>query len=264
MGRPLVALLLILLFGTAAAGRPPSPVPVLPAVFVPPPILMYHRVDEGTAPDRMGQELTVSPERFGAQLAYLKSRGISAISLEELHERLERGQPLDHAVVLTFDDGYADQYDYAVPLLHQYGDSATFFVITGDLDTPGHLTWAQLDVMRALGDDIAAHGVQHDDLSRMTAAQQAYQIDQSITALRTRLHSPVDSYCYPSGRFNRTTLALVQNAGVSFAVTTDSRFILAPENRFELPRIRVRGDWNLDQFAQAIRFGLERSQIVRR
>lgn len=264
MGRPLVALLLILFSGTAAAGRPPSPAPVLPATFVPPPILMYHRVDPETAPDRTGRELTVSPQQFAAQLAYLRSRGISGISMEELQERLERGEPLDHVVVLTFDDGYADQYQYAVPILHEYGDAATFFVITGDLATPRHLTWEQLDVMRALGQDIAAHGVQHDDLSQMTAAQQAYQIDESIAALRTRLHLPVDSYCYPSGRFNRTTLTLVQSAGVALAVTTDSRFVVAPENRFELPRIRVRGEWNLEQFARAIRFGLERAQVVRR
>ncbi len=263
MGRPLAMLLLIVLFGTGAAGRAPSPPPALPATFVPPPILMYHRVDADRAGDRIGEELTVTPAQLEEQLAYLKSRGIAGISMAQLRDRLQRGVPLDHTVVLTFDDGYADQYQYAVPLLHEYGDTATFFVITGDLDTPRHLTWAQLDVMLALGDDVAAHGVAHDDLSQMTPAQQAYQIDDSIAALRERLHAPVDSYCYPSGRFNRATLALVHDAGVALAVTTDSRFVLAPENRFELPRIRVRADWNVEAFAQAIRFGLERAQIVR-
>lgn len=263
MGRPLATLLLVVLIGTGAAGRAPNPGPALPATFVPPPILMYHRVDLDRAADPLGRELTVTPAQFEEQLAYLKSRGIAGISMAQLRDRLERGLPLDHTVVLTFDDGYADQYEYAAPLLHEYGDAATFFVITGDLDTPRHMTWAQLGVILALGDDIAAHGVAHDDLSQMTPAQQAYQIDDSVTALRQRLHVPVDSYCYPSGRFNRTTLALVHDAGVAFAVTTDSHFVLAPQNRFELPRIRVRSDWNISQFAQAIRSGLERAQIVR-
>ncbi len=263
MGRPLGALLLLLLFGTAATGRAPSPAPALPAVFVPPPILMYHRIDRDHPADRVGRELTVSPEQFAEQLAYLHSRGIAGISMEQLRERLEAGAPLDHVVVLTFDDGYADQYDYAVPILHEYGDEATFFVVTGLLETPRHLTWEQLAVMRSLGEDIAAHGVEHDDLSRMSAAQQAYQIDDSIALLRERLHAAVDSYCYPSGRFNRTTLTLVQGAGVDLAVTTDASYVIAPENRFELPRIRVRSDWSIMDFQAAIRAGLQRAQIVR-
>ena len=168
-------LLLILLFGTGATGRAPLPDRTLPPAFVPPPILMYHRIDTDRPGALVGRELTVSPEQFAEQLAYLKSRGLTGISMEQLRERLRSGEPLDHAVVLTFDDGYADQYRYAVPLLHEYGDEATFYIVTGAVDTPAHLTWAQLDVMRALGEDIAAHGVAHDDLSLMSPAQQAYQ-----------------------------------------------------------------------------------------
>lgn len=264
MVRQLAALLLLVAFGTAAVPRAPLPPPALPAAFVPPPILMYHRIDLDRPPERVGRELTVSPEQFEAQLAYLKSRGFLAISMEQLRERLESGAPLDHVVVLTFDDGYADQYDYAVPLLHRYGDLATFYIVTGLLERPKHLTWAQLQVMRSLGEDIAAHGVEHDDLTQMSPAQQAYQIDDSVQLLRRRLHTAVDSYCYPSGRFNRTTLQLVQQAGVDFAVTTDSSYVIAPENRFELPRIRVRSDWSISDFAAAIESGLRRAQIVHR
>jgi len=263
MGRPVVALLLILLFGTASTGRAPAPVQALPAAFVPPPILMYHRIDTDRPPDFVGRELTVSPMQFAEQLAYLKANGITGISMEQLRQRLESGATLDHTVVLTFDDGYADQYDNAVPILHEYGDQGTFYVVTGLLDTPRHLSWAQLTVMQALGDDIAAHGVEHHDLSAMSPSQQAYQIDDSITMLRRRLHAAVGSYCYPSGRFNRTTLSLVQNAGIDLAVTTDRSYVIAPETRFELPRIRVRGDWSIRAFAAALQSGLEKAQIVR-
>jgi peptidoglycan/xylan/chitin deacetylase (PgdA/CDA1 family) len=262
MGRPLAILLLILLFGTGTV-RGAAPTRALPAAFVPPPILMYHRIDTDRPGDLVGRELTVAPAQFAAQLAYLKQQGIAGISMEQLRERLESGLPLDHVVVLTFDDGYADQYDYALPLLHEYGDTATFYVVTGLVETPRHVTWAQLDLMRTLGQDIAAHGVAHDDLSLMTTAQQAYQIDDSVLMLRRRLHVPAASYCYPSGRFNRTTLSLVHTAGIDLAVTTDARYVIAPENRFELPRIRVRSDWTLANFASAIRRGLQRAQIVR-
>jgi peptidoglycan/xylan/chitin deacetylase (PgdA/CDA1 family) len=263
MGRSLASLLLITLFAVGVTGRAPALVQALPPAFVPPPILMYHRIDSDRPGDPVGRELTVSPVQFAQQLAYLKDRGITGISMEQLRERLESGAPLDHVVVLTFDDGYADQYDYAVPLLHEYGDTATFYIVTGLVDAPRHVTWAQLEVMRTLGEDIAAHGVVHDDLSLMTTAQQAYQIDDSIQTVRRRLHVPAASYCYPSGRFNRTTLGLVQSAGIDLAVTTDATYVIAPENRFELPRIRVRSDWTLTQFASALRQGMQRAQIVR-
>jgi peptidoglycan/xylan/chitin deacetylase (PgdA/CDA1 family) len=264
MVRQVLVLLLIALAGTGAVTHAPSQAPSLPPAFVPPPILMYHRVDVERAGDTIGRELTVTPQQFDLQLAYLKSRGIAGISMEQLRERLRAGAPLDHLVVLTFDDGYADQYQYAVPMLHEYGDAATFYIVTGVLDGPRHLTWAQLGVMQALGEDIAAHGVQHDDLSRMSPAEQARQIDDSVQELRRRLHAPVGSYCYPSGRFNRTTLQLVQSAGIDLAVTTDPQYVIAPENRFEIPRIRVRGDWTIGDFASALRSALERSRIVLR
>ena len=255
-----LALLLLIL----APHTAPRVLPTLPPAFVPPPILMYHRVDVDHPRDRVGRELTVSPQQFAEQLAYLKSQGITAISMEQLRERLESGAPLDRLVVLTFDDGYSDQYDYAFPLLRRYRDAATFYIITGALDLPRHLTWTQLESMHAAGEDIAAHGVAHNDLSRMSPTQQVAQIDDSVRLLEQRLHSAVTSYGYPSGRFNRETLHLMQGAGVTFAVTTDPTYVIAPENRFELPRVRVRSDWSIAQFAKALRSALERSRIVRR
>lgn len=253
--------------GAAANPRPvatASPKPRLPQAFVPPPILMYHRVDVDRPADAVGRALTVTPAEFAAQLAYLHSRGIAGITLDALRARLEAGQPLGRVVVLTFDDGYADQYRYAVPLLDRYGDRATFFVVMSTLGTPRHLSWRELRRMNAQGEEIAAHGMQHDDLSLMTAAQQAYQIDDSIARLHEYLGSRVDSYCYPSGRFNRTTLDLLRAAGVELAVTTDPAYVLAPENRLELTRVRVERGWSIAQFASALLRTRQDASIVRR
>jgi peptidoglycan/xylan/chitin deacetylase (PgdA/CDA1 family) len=240
----------------------PSPRPALPAAFEPPPILMYHRVDTDRPADAVGRELTVSPEQFREQLAYLRSEGITPVSMAQMEQRLEHGQPLDHIVVVTFDDGYADQYSYAVPLLHAAGGDATFYIITGEIGRARHLTWSQLRAMAAEHMDIAAHGVEHDDLSLMTPAQQAYQIDSSVQTLQRCLHEPVESYAYPSGRFNRATLKLVRQAGIALAVTTDPAYVLAPENRFEMSRVRVRGDWSIHDFAAALRRATLRRQLV--
>jgi peptidoglycan/xylan/chitin deacetylase (PgdA/CDA1 family) len=240
------------LFLAVITALTPSTAPPLPAAFVPPPILMYHRVDLDHPADRVGTELTVSPGQFEEQLAYLKAHGIAAISVAQMENRLRLGQSLERTVVLTFDDGYADQYEYAVPLLRRYGDSATFYIVTGNVGRRRHLSWAQLESMVAQHMDIAAHGVQHNDLSLMTPAQQAVQIDDSVRQLHERLRVPIDSYAYPSGRFNSETLELVREANVPLAVTTDPSYVIPPETPFELPRVRVRGDWTLMQFVSAL------------
>jgi peptidoglycan/xylan/chitin deacetylase (PgdA/CDA1 family) len=221
-------------------------------VFVPPPILMYHRVDVAVPGDRVGRQLTVTPAQFDRELLYLKRQGITAISMVQLQQRIERGMPLDRVAVLTFDDGYADQYTYALPVLRKYKDTATFYIVTGDIGDRRHMSWRELRTLSALHMDVAAHGVHHDDLSLMTPAQQAYQIDTSIATLQNGLHEPVTSYAYPSGRFNRATLRIVGASGVAFAVTTDARYVIPPENRFEMTRLRVRGEWTAADFAAAL------------
>lgn len=136
-----LAALLLLVFASASPSptppAEPSPTAALARTFVPPPILMYHRVDPVRPADHVGRELTVTPASFESQLEYLRAHGIAALSMAELEERLQHGQPLDHAVVLTFDDGYADQYTYALPLLHRFRDSATFYIVTGELGSRG-------------------------------------------------------------------------------------------------------------------------------
>lgn len=220
----------------------------LPPVFTPPPILMYHRVDVDHPADPVGRDLTVTPAQFEAQLRIMRLHGLRAVSMAEMDRRLRAGERLDRVVVVTFDDGYADQYRFAVPLLRKYDGSATFYIITGQVGRPRHLTWNQIRSMQGQGMEIGAHGVQHDDLSTMTPAGQTYQIRTSIEQLRTNTHGPVLSYAYPSGRFNARTLEIVRRAGMDTAVTTDPAFVLPPETRFEISRVRIRSEWDAQAF----------------
>jgi peptidoglycan/xylan/chitin deacetylase (PgdA/CDA1 family) len=234
----------------------------LPRAFVPPPILMYHRVDNMRPADAIGRELTVTPAQLRAQLSYLKSHGLAGITMTELARRLQDGEPLDHVVVLTFDDGYSDQYTCALPLLRAFGAQATFYIITTEIGRPYHLSWPQLRAMEAMHMEVAAHGLYHDDLSTMTPAQQAFEIDDSVRALRAGLHAPVESYAYPSGRFNRETLQLVQSAGIELGVTTDPQYVLLPADRFEMTRVRVRGQWTLADFGAALQAAMRVRGVV--
>jgi len=258
----LASALLCALYSIADAAEQRAPHSSALQAFVPPPILMYHRVDVQSPGDRISRDLTVSPLQFEHQLRYLKTHGFSAISMAQLEERLQRRLPLDRTVVLTFDDGYSDQYRYAVPLLRRFADGATFYIVTSELDRARHLTWRELQAMKHDRMDIAAHGVQHDDLSQMDQTQQVHQIDDSVRTLRAFLHMPIESYAYPSGRFNRETLDIVRKEGLPLAVTTDRINLLLPESRFELTRLRVRGGWNVTDFARAIAKELSARHLV--
>lgn len=239
-----------MLFATLLAALLQTPVAYQPAL---PPILMYHRVDAARPRDQVGRTLTVTPDAFEQQIAYLRSQGLAVISMEQLYRRLASGRDTDRTVVVTFDDGYSDQYRYALPILRRNGAAATFYVIGHTVGRRGHLTWPELRGMANAGMDIAAHGMDHNDLSKMPSALQERQIDDSVDLLRSRLNVPVDSYAYPSGRFNRETLYLVSAAKVTMAVTTDPRYVIHRGDMLELTRIRVRGGWGLAQFARALR-----------
>lgn len=221
----------------------------LPARWAEPPILMYHRVDTDPGPTALGRLLTVTPQQLRDQLAALRAHGFEAISMADLEARLQDDEPLDHVVVLTFDDGYADQYRYAFPILKDAGARATFYIVTGNVGKPKHLTWDEIRTMMRGGMDMGAHGLQHFELPQMTQAEQQRQIDGSIEALEQHTGVPVESYAYPSGRFNATTIAVVARSGVALALTTDP---VRNQGRFDLGRVRVLGSWQLPRFEEAI------------
>ncbi len=83
-------------------------------------------------------------------------------------------------MLITFDDGYADQYQYAFAILQRYGDVATFFVNVGTLGTPRHMSWDEVETMARAGMSIGCHGVTHADLSELDASAQSYQIDRCV------------------------------------------------------------------------------------
>jgi peptidoglycan/xylan/chitin deacetylase (PgdA/CDA1 family) len=231
--------------------------------YVFPPVLMYHRVDVASPRDSISRDLTITPEMLAAQLHYLRARGIGAISMADFERRVRLKEPTNRDVILTFDDGYADQYEYAFPVLERAHADATFYIVTRNIGRPAHVTWRDLQVMLGNGMDIAPHGLTHDDLSEMNDAAQQTEIELSILQLEARLKlRTVSSYAYPSGRFNADTLRIEREAGVPVAVTTDLRNVLAPPDALEVVRIRVRGAWTLDEFATAVRRALERLQVL--
>jgi peptidoglycan/xylan/chitin deacetylase (PgdA/CDA1 family) len=214
------------------------------------PILMYHYIRDVSisSPDKLGYGLSVGPRLFDDQLGYLSTAGYHSISMDELTAYVTTGKVLpSKPVVITFDDGYADLYNVAMPLLNRYGFSATAYIVPDFVGRPGYISWGQLNELNE-GFEIGAHTMDHVDLAIQTSAIAWRQIDQSRTVLRQRTGRPVNTFAYPSGRFNAAVAKQVAEAGFSSAVTTNFGSRFAAKDLITLPRVRVPGGISLPNF----------------
>ena len=218
-----------------------------------PPVVMYHRVDVAAPSDWISRGLTVSPRQFAQELDAIDRAGLRTIGIAELVRDLTAGRTPSHAVLLTFDDGYGDGFDYALPILRRFGDRATFFVNTGTIGTPHHLTWRELGTMAHAGMSIECHGVDHRDLRMLTPAQQWHQIDGCIRTLQDHLHVPVLAYAYPSGAFDARTILLERRAGLLLGFTTDPRFETDPASPYQIVRVRALSGMTDADFVRRLR-----------
>ena len=203
------------------------------------PVFTYHKVDWRIPSDPIGGALTITPRQFASQLATLAQHHLRTISAADLVASLRRGHLPERAVVLTFDDGYKDDVTQALPLLRRYHDTATFYLISGTIDSPRHLTWADVRTLRDAGMEIGAHGAEHVDLRDLSAPGQAAQVRDCMLSLMRRANVDPATYAYPSGRFNATTLAVMRHAHVGAAFTMQPGFVRDLSDPYRLPRIRV-------------------------
>ncbi len=205
-----------------------------------PTILMYHQVDPHAPSGAIGRALTVSPSQLSDELDYLSSRHLRAVSVDDYLTAMRTKRPTQDMVIFTFDDGYADQYTQAFPILVHHHAHATFFVTTGNVGTRNHMTWAQIREMARNGMSIGGHNVEHVDLASLTANAQKAQIDGCLTALRERAGISADTYAYPGGTFNRATIAILAKEPIELAFTTDPSHRIGIEPRLEIPRLRIK------------------------
>lgn len=223
-------------------------------------ILAYHRVNDWSR-----DPLTVAPAVFRAQLALVR-RHWTVVSLSRLADLLAGGAATPpRAAVITFDDGYHDNFLCARPILRELGLPATFFLAAACLETGRFLPreaegarppagrdrplrWGEAARLAAEGFEIGSHTLTHADLAAAAPARAAREIGASRELLRARLGVPVDFFCYPRGRFTPATARLVAAAGYRAALVTFP-WRLGPRgdgprgrpDLFALPRVGVYG-----------------------
>lgn len=218
------------------------------------PILMYHQVladgVQATAVCHTNPAYTIARNRFAEQLAHLADSGFVTYSLEQLlRGETAKGQ----GVVITFDDGWADNYSQAFPLLRQRGMKATIFVVTGFIEQTGYLSWGQLRELAAEGIDIQSHTVSHRPLGKLPEAEIRQELEVSRTTLEKHLGKPVRFVSMPQGVFSPAVLRLAKEAGY-FGICTSEPGVrhggaILPSFR----RINIDGSMDLARYSRITR-----------
>lgn len=184
------------------------------------PILVYHIVRPHYASDSAAvRALALTPEIFDAELTHLSTSGYHAVGFQDLEAYFASSTPLpDKPVVVSFDDGWSDQFKYAFPILQKHHVPATFFVFTNAINHPGFFTWSNLQTMSRVGMTIGDHTRSHPYLIHIKNVQQLWsEIDGSKKILEKNLGIPVTAFAYPFGQYNSAIVGLVQKAGFTSA-----------------------------------------------
>ena len=207
------------------------------------PVLMYHVINPPPAGAPF-PGLYVPADEFAAQMQALKTAGWHAVTLDQLEAYWTHGVPLGPGkpIVLTFDNGYASQYENALPILKRLGWVGNENIqLTGLPPSQGGLTDAQIRGLIAAGWELDTQGISHADLITLDAAQLEYQVATARQTLQKRYDVPVNWFCYPSGHYDATVIAAVKGAGFVGSTTVIPGWASPGEDPYRLPRLRVLG-----------------------
>lgn len=218
------------------------------------PILMYHHFqDLADNATELDLTWTVSPRNFDAQMNLVAQRGFHTITMGQLVAHLKEGKPLPaKPIVVSFDDGWEQQYVTAFPILRKYGLVGTFFVYTRPINHEPYMTWEQLQEMTTAGMDFEAHTLTHPHLRTLPPDEALKEISDSKTILETRLGKPIVAFAYPFGEYDAAVIQMVKQAGFLSAVTLASGYHQKADELFTLHRIRVSYQDTLDEFSSRL------------
>jgi peptidoglycan/xylan/chitin deacetylase (PgdA/CDA1 family) len=205
-------------------------------------VLMYHSIACYTEDP---YHITVSPDRFEAQMRWLWRRGLRGVSMRTLLDRHDQ-KTAAGLVGLTFDDGYADFAETVSHVLAWYGFTATVFAVAGRLgetnewdgDGPRKklMNAAQLRRLVTMGIEIGSHGMRHAHIPALPTPTWPEEIVHSREALELIIEEPVTGFCYPYGDLDGKTVTSVRAAGYDYACAVHHSGL---DSRFAIPRTYV-------------------------
>lgn len=204
-------------------------------------VLAYHRVAEGD-----NDPLCVAPGDFAEQLARLRRWNFTILTLADFEAHRAR-KVKGRFAALTFDDGYADNFSVASPIIDTAGGRATYFVPTQLIGTGDHMTWDQLTELFNTGFEIGSHTRTHRELPGIDAEVLQDEIAGSRKDLLEKIGCEAESFAYPRGLYDHRAKAAVRQAGYQRAVVTP-RSSGHQADRFTIERVGIYGHTGPTEF----------------
>ncbi|MGN6663225.1 MAG: polysaccharide deacetylase family protein [Solirubrobacterales bacterium] len=244
--------------GSSSGGkvRNATPQPGWKPYTGPVPILEYHVLGRPKT-EVPYPELYVPRADFRKQMDWLDRQGYEAVTLEQVEDAWYRGATLPpKPMVISFDDGYRPQYTFALPQLRKHGWPGLL-----NLKARGsELYESNVKAMLKAGWELAAHTINHLDLTTLEGEALEEEVAGSRRILQREYHVPVKNFCYPAGRFDETVIAAVEAAGFEGA-TTEIPGFATKGSPYELARIEVLGSWGVQGLAEAMRSDAEAAGV---
>ena len=231
------------------------------------PILLYHQITDAFDADDPFQ-LSVTPQSFEAQMYFLAKNGYRCLSLGEALEQRASGQKANKTFAITFDDGYLDNYQTALPILQKYGFTATIFVITDFIGRsvcwPGtrevrFCSWDQLHDLTAHGIELGGHTITHPNLHEIDSAEAKHEIGESKRLLEDGLNRPVPFFAYPGGHQTAGIQQMVEAEGYAAGLGVD----IGPDRLFNTWRVQITRNDSLSLFRLKVSGRFEQLKKIR-
>lgn len=211
--------------------------------------LMYHELQppglDISKRDARYRHYIVRAADFRDQLAWLKSSGFEALTVSEA---LSRSNAVDNAVVITFDDGAASDLTVAVPILKEFGFSATFYLTSGLLGKKGFLGGDQAQELARQGFEIGCHSRSHRSLQHLGESGLEEEIIRAKEELEAIVGIPVEHYSCPGGFWSPLAAEVAKRAGFKSMATSRIGRNSFRTDHYRLARIPIMRGENRDRF----------------
>jgi len=215
------------------------------------PILMYHSISY-----EKENILRLPKEKFRNQMKYLKDNNYTTLTLDELYRYMKTGKNLpSKPIVITFDDGYKDNYTNAYPILKEFKQKATVFVITNTIDREkNYLTSTEIKLMDSNNIRIESHTSSHEHLDKISYEDNLNTMKNSKGKLEKILNRKIYYIAYPYGGYTSNTIEAAKQSGYKLAFSTEFGLIDKTDNIYSLGRIFVNSNFTLEQFKAKLTF----------
>lgn len=212
------------------------------------PVLYYHSVKESA-----DNEVTIKPEKLREELKYINDEGYTTLTIKQLKDYILNNSPIpEKSILITFDDGYMDNYYSAFPILKEFNMTATIFCIASELDGSYYLSKEAIKEMSDYGIDIESHTVTHPHLNKLQYDNQLEELIESKKTLEGITGKEITSIAYPFGDFDDNSIKAAKEAGYILGFTTKLGLSDRNDNPLSLDRIYISSEYKINTFKELL------------